>query len=179
MEQLTGTDLMIDLACGDSKREGFIGIDKFKTNSTDHVFDILQFPWPIADECAKMLHCSHFFEHIPKELRPKFMDEAHRVLQKGGQMVIIVPYWSSMRSIQDFNHEWPPVSESSFLYFNKNWRTANRLTHGTYEMTCDFDFGYGYILDQEVSVRNQQYQTEAVKFYNNSVLDLHVTLTRR
>jgi ubiquinone/menaquinone biosynthesis C-methylase UbiE len=126
-----------------------------------------------------MLHCSHFFEHIPGPMRPAFMDEAFRVLKKGGQLVIIVPHWSSMRSIQDFTHAWPPVGESSFLYFNKTWREQNKLTHGAYTMNCDFDFSYGYVLDPSVQVRNTEFQQFAIKQYVNAVMDIHVTLTKK
>jgi SAM-dependent methyltransferase len=177
--RIEGEDLKLDLACGNNKREGFLGVDKFATDATDHTFDLLTFPWPIADGAVAEVHCSHFFEHIPGQLRPRFMDEVYRVLKTGGQAVIITPYWSSMRSIQDFTHEWPPVCEASFMYFNKGWRETNKLTHGAYNMKCDFDFGYGWTLDNDITVRHQDAQQFSVKHYNNAVLDVHVTLTKR
>lgn len=172
-------ELKLDLGCGDNKVAGFLGVDGWKTDSTDYVFDLLQFPWPIEDGIVDALHCSHFFEHIPSKLRPRFMDECYRVLKPLSQLTIITPYWSSMRSIQDYTHEWPPVCEQSFLYFNKDWRTQNKLTHGLYEMKCDFDFTYGYSLDNDLLVRNQEWQQFALKHYIQSANDLIVTLTKR
>lgn len=171
--------LKLDLGCGDNKREGFTGVDFVKTPSVDIVHDLFKFPWPFKNESVEEIHCSHFFEHVPARLRPKFMDECHRVLQPGGKITVIVPYYASMRAIQDFTHEWPPVSEGSFLYFNRGWREQNKLMHGPYKMQCDFDFGYGYTVDPEIQNRNVEYQQQAIRSNLNAVINLHVTLTRR
>lgn len=178
-KQVKGPGLKLDLGCGNNKREGFLGVDLVKTDATDYVHDLFRFPWPFGDGEVAELHCSHFFEHVPALLRPKFMDECYRVLVPGGQMQVIVPYYSSMRAIQDFTHEWPPIAESSFLYFNKGWRDQNKLVHGHYAMKCDFDFVYGYALDADLQVRNVEFQRHAVKSDINAVADLIVTLTRR
>lgn len=105
------------------------------------------------------------------------MDELWRVLIPEGKVTIIVPYWSSMRSVQDFTHEWPPVAESSFLYFNKTWREQNKIDH--YLCKCDFDFGYGYIADPETAGRNTESQSFWIKHYTNAISDLQVVLTKR
>lgn len=177
----TTQPINLDLACGDSKKEGFYGIDKWKTASTDYVFDLLDKDnqWPVDDGVVDSIHCSHFLEHIDGMDRPRFMEECFRILKVGGQMTVLTPYWSSMRYHQDFSHKFPAINESSFLYFNKKWREDNRLTHGVYDIKCDFDYTYGYIMDQEVSTRNQEYQFAAIKHYNNAVSDLIVTLTKR
>jgi SAM-dependent methyltransferase len=177
--RIQGKELKLDLGCGDNKAQGFLGVDKFATSSTDYTFDLLKFPWPIDDGACATLHCSHFFEHIPGLERPAFMEECYRVLKKGGQLVIITPYWSSARAVQDFTHAWPPVVETSFLYFNKQWREQNKLTHGLYTMTCDFDFGYGYALDAETATKHVEAQQMRIKNYLNAAADIHVTLTKR
>src|ERR1051326_1205179 len=132
--------LKLDLGCGDSRREGFTGVDKFKTPSVDIIHDLFKFPWPFKANSVEEVWCSHFFEHVPKDKRAPFMDELHRVMQVGGKATFITPYYKSPRATQDFSHEWPPISEESYLYFNKGWREVNKLTHGNYEMTCDFDY---------------------------------------
>lgn len=174
-----GKPLQLNLACGDRKHEDHIGIDKFKTDSTDYTFDLLTFPWPCDDGVVEGILCSHFFEHIPGMLRPRFMDECYRVMKAGAKMTVVVPDGDSHRAVQDYTHQWPPVVPESFLYFNKEWRTREKLTHGDYAMTCDFDFGYGYALDGEISLRNAEQQQFAIKHYRNHSNDLIVTLTRR
>lgn len=169
----------IDLASGDNKREGFYGIDKWKTATTDYEFDLLQYPWPIDDNCVDEINCSHFLEHIAGLDRPAFMDEVYRIMKVGAKAQFITPYYSSSRSVQDFTHQWPPVCEGTYLYFNKGWREANKLTHGLYDVKSDFDFTYGYSMDSEVSSRNQEYQQFAIKHYINAAMDLFVTLVKK
>lgn len=167
----------LDLGCGDNKREGFFGIDKFKTASTDAELDLLQFPWPIESESVSEIHCSQFLEHVPAPLRKPFIEEVHRVLKVGGTAQIITPMGDRM--LQDPTHQWPPIVPGSYLYFNQDWLTQNKLMHGEYVTTADFDYTYGYGLDQMVAARNAEFQQFAIKHYNNSAADLYVTLTKR
>lgn len=167
----------IDLACGDNKREGFFGIDKYKTDSTDAEMDLLVFPWDIESESVDEIHCANFFEHIPANLRKPFMEEVHRVMKKGAKAQFIVPMGDRM--YQDPTHQWPPVVPGSFLYWNQEWLKANKLMHGDYVTTADFDYTYGYALHPNVASRNADYQQYAVQFYSNAATDLYVSLTKR
>lgn len=171
-----GQLLRLDLGCGDNKREGFLGVDVVKTPTSDIVQDLRRFPWPMETGSVEELHCSHFLEHIPGPERMPFMDECWRILRPKGKMTVIVPHWNSMRSVQDPTHAWPPLAETSFLYFDRNWRQMNKLTH--YPVKCNFSFTYGYVVDPEVGARNSEHQQFAIKHYANAAQDLFVTLTR-
>lgn len=171
--------LKLDLGCGDNKREGFKGVDFVKTPSTDYVEDLLKFPWKFKTDSVEEIHCSHFFEHIPQHLRPKFMDELYRVLMPGGKATIICPYYKSVRAIQDFSHQWPPIAENTFLYFNKAWREQNKLTHGHYEMSCDFDFTYGYQMNGLWVSKSEDARNFAIQHYWSAIDDIHVNLVSR
>jgi SAM-dependent methyltransferase len=172
-----GKPFNLDLACGNRKEEGYIGIDIAKTEAVDYVHDLTSFPYPIDDGVVDSIMCSHFFEHLTGHQRMTFMDECYRILKPGSKMVIICPYWSSMRSVQDPTHQWPPVCEASFLYFNKEWRIENKLDH--YPIKCDFDYSYGYALDNDLLVRNIDWQQFAVKHYIQAVNDLQISLTKK
>lgn len=178
----------LDLGCGENKREGFLGVDLYA--ATDFKVDLTKFPWPFRDNSVEEVWCSHFFEHIPGLTRIPWMDELYRILINddgkgpdengivhGGTATIIVPYWSSARSIQDPSHQWPPIAEQSFLYYNQAWRTANKLNH--YLGKCDFDFGFGYFADQETATKSQETQAFYVKHYLQAVNDLQVVLRKR
>lgn len=169
--------MKLDLACGQNKKEGFTGIDSSPCEGVDIVHNLLSAPWPIESDSVEEVHCSHFFEHIPGKERPKFMEELYRVMKVGAKATFLVPYYSSFRAIQDFTHEWPPVCEASFLYFNKQWMKDNKLTH--YNVNCDFDFTYGYSVSPDWAVRSQDSQSFAFKNYLNSISDLIVTLIKR
>lgn len=129
-----------------------------------------------ADESVEEAKVEHVFHLIPGPLRGKFMDELYRVLIVGGKIAISTPYWSHMRAVQDFMHAWPPVCEASFLYFNKEWRKLNRID---YPMVCDYDYAFGYSVDQETANRNEETRAFWIKHYGNTATDLQVTLTKR
>lgn len=171
--------LKLDLGAGDNCKEGFLGVDFVKTNSTKYVHDLFTFPWPFKDSSVEEAHLSHFFEHVPQKLRAKFMDELYRVLQPGAKVTVITPYFNSVRATQDFTHEWPPISPNSFLYFNKKWREDNKLTHGHYEMKADFDFQYGYSVNPTWAGRSDEARAFAVTHYLEVISDLHTTLTSK
>lgn len=171
--------IRLDLGCGNNKAQGFTGVDKFKTDSTDVIHDLLVYPWPFEDASVEEIHCSHFFEHIAGMDRPRFMEEVYRVLTPGGKATFITPYYKSPRATQDFTHQWPPVSEETYLYFNKAWREANKLNHGYYDSNCDFDFTYGYGIDGAWTIRNDESRNFAMRHYWNVINDLWVTLIKR
>lgn len=185
--------LRLDLGCGDHKREGFLGVDITKTASTDVIYDLLKFPWPWKSASVEEIHISHFFEHVPGTVwfrkagggyevdypRFAFMDECYRIMVDGAKMTIICPYWSSVRSIQDPTHCLPGIAENSFLYFNKQWRADNKLSH--YQVNCDFDFGYLPIASGNpyFAGRSAEFMQAAALTMNNAVDDIMVTLTKR
>lgn len=173
----TDRPFKLDLGCGNNKVEGHFGVDIAKTDAADLVWDLKVTPWPIPSDTVDEIVCNHFFEHLTGAERIKFMDEVYRILKDGSKITIVVPYWSSMRAIQDPTHQWPPLCEASFVYFNREWREMNKLEH--YDIHCDFDYSYGYAFDSDLTVRNLEWQQFAVKHYLQSVNDMQVVLTKR
>jgi hypothetical protein len=170
-------EVKLDLGCGANKREGFTGVDVSAECGADIVHDLKVTPWPFETASVDEINCSHFFEHLTGPERITFMDEMHRVMKPGTKATFITPDCDSHRAIQDPTHAWPPVCPESYLYFNKQWRDQNKLSH--YKINCDFDFGYGYSLDPDVAVRTAEFQQFALKHYRNHSADLVVTLTKR
>ncbi|MDN5275542.1 MAG: Methyltransferase type 11 [Candidatus Saccharibacteria bacterium] len=186
--------LKLSLACGDNKPEGFKGVDIVKTDSTDYVQDLMQFPWTqFKDNSVDEIECSHFVEHIPHgdgyhDPFLQFFDEVYRILKPAefdpsnpniptkGFMSIVTPYYSSMRAWQDPTHQ-RAISEASYLYLNRQWRVDNKLDH--YDISCNFDFSYGYALDPVWQSRSTDAQQFAIRHYINVVNDLQVTIIKR
>jgi SAM-dependent methyltransferase len=166
--------IKLNLACGQQRQEGFIGIDKVKTEATDIVHDLDDIPWPLDDNSVDEILCSHYIEHT-KDLI-KFVDEMHRIMKQGAKATIIAPYYASMRAFQDPTHV-RGICESTFLYFNKGWRDANKLDH--YQIVSDFDFTYGYQVSPEWATRSEDARVFAMKHYINVINDIHVILTKR
>jgi hypothetical protein len=158
----------LDLSFGDLPTD--LGFTKPKG------FDAESLPWAIPSGSVEEAYCAYLFNRIPGTERTAWMAELWRVLVPNGKCTIIVPYWSSPRSIQDPCSAWPPIVEQSFLYFNKNFREQNKLS---VIENCDFDFVYGYTLDQETAGKSDDARPFWIKHYVNAVSDLQVTLTKR
>jgi hypothetical protein len=138
-------------------------------------------PWKLADESVEEALCAFRLNRIPGAQRMAWMAELWRVLVPGGKATIIVPYWSSPRSIQDPESQWPPICDQSFSYFTKAFRDANKedarlLPSGAY---CDFDVTGGYQFDPDTAGKSDEVRPFWVKHYLNAVSDLHMTLTKR
>ena len=166
----------LDLACGDNKRPGFTGIDKYKTASTDVEFDLLEFPWPIASDSVDEINCANFFEHVPAKQRTAFMEEMHRVMKLGAKALFITP--THDRMLQDPTHEWPPIVQHSYLYWSQDWLKANKLMHGPYVTTANFGLTVQYHLDADILKDESINKDFAIYHYNNATTDLIATLIK-
>lgn len=174
--------LRVDLGCGGNKREGYFGIDFVKEGtSADFECNLFTFPWPLKDGSVDEFYSSHFFEHVPRGTRGKFMDEVWRCLKVGGVAEFITPFAWSNRSIQDYTHEWPPIVGESYLYFMKSWRKLNKLEHGFYDLKCDFELvNLNYILNQEGLAGREVIENDPVlRTKLNIIDDMRVVLRRK
>lgn len=174
--------IKLDLGCGKrpeghwTRVAGFTGVDIANIEGVDVVHDLTVFPYPWADNSVDEIFNSHFIEHLTGEEQIKFFNECYRILKPGGKMQCIAPYYNSVRCWQDPTHK-TAISEARFLYYNKNWRDVNNLDH--YNITCDFDFSYGYAWNPEIESRSDEWKAFALKHYTNIVNDIHVHLIKR
>ena len=166
--------LKLNLACGQNPVEGFKGVDCKKLPGVDHVLDLEKYPWPWRDASVEEIHVSHFVEHLTDMI--PFMEECWRILIPGGKLTVIGPYYSSMRAWQDPTHK-RALSEATFLYFNEGWRKSQKLDH--YDIHCDFDYTYGYMMVPEWAAREESARQFAIKHYANVVNDIVVHLVKR
>jgi predicted SAM-dependent methyltransferase len=102
--KLPGAQRWLDVACGSNKHPGACGMDKRKLDGVDVVHDIEELPWPFGDEEFTRLIMSHIVEHLKPWLMVPVMDEAWRVLEPGGQVMIATPYAGSFGFNQDPSH---------------------------------------------------------------------------
>jgi predicted SAM-dependent methyltransferase len=119
---------------------------------------------------------SKFDENAPTDGLIKFMNEVYRILKPGGKLKVVAPYYNSIRCWQDPTHT-RAINEATFMYYNKEWRTVNRLDH--YPINCDFDFTYGYDMSTQWATRADDARNFGTLHYNNVINDIHVVLTKR
>lgn len=170
-------DTPLKIRLGPGTEEGFVKIGP-ETEAPDHVVDTRAFPWPIEDGLVDQVYAAFYFHRLDKPARWAFMDECWRVLKPGGQLVMVMPHWSSMRAIADPLAEWPPVCESSFMLYSKKWREAEKMAD--LPLKCDFGdvYGYGHSINPEFNGRNDEFLNNAKAHWLNAAMDLHVTLTK-
>ena len=167
--------MKIDLGCGKNKAADFIGVDSIKFDGVDVVADLKQ-KWPFEDNSVDEARTSHFVEHLTGAERIHFFNELYRVLKKDAPCLIIVPHWSNDCAYGDPTHQWPPISEWFFFYLEQKWREAN-APHTEYK--CNFDWTYGYSLEQDAQTRNPEFQRFGVRHYRNVIREIIGTITKR
>jgi predicted SAM-dependent methyltransferase len=174
----------IDLACGNSKREGFIGIDIAQTDSTDYIVDLTKYPWPIESNSVEELNCSHYIEHIPHDVNNpndtrdgliQFMDECYRILKSEGKLRIIVPFLTSVRAFQDPTHQ-RFICKETFQYFNQEWIKAWNLEH--YNIKSNFNAVFSYFISNELVLKSKEIREQAFNKDWNAIDDLLVDLIK-
>lgn len=182
--------LKLDLGCGNSKKEGFTGVDSIAFPGVDVVCDLTE-TWPWDSSSVTEAHASHFVEHLTGLQRIHFVNELYRILIPGGKCQIIVPDWSSCRAYGDPTHQWPPVSSFWFFYLSREWRLGNKEknlspnaphTDSSFMkggFSCDFDCTWGWSLHPLVASRNQEYQQHAVQFFKEAAQDMIATLVKK
>lgn len=56
--------IKLDIGCGGSKQNGFVGMDIRPLPGVDVVQDLEKFPWPLPNESVSFAMTSHVIEHI-------------------------------------------------------------------------------------------------------------------
>lgn len=174
--------LRYDLACGQHPKEGFKGVDIAKTDETDIVHDLLEFPWPFEDRSVYEFNCEHFVEHIPIQLPDgsnglvRFMEEAYRCLRDHGIIRIVAPHYASIEAWQDPTH-YRAITEKTFLYFDRRI-TKGALDH--YTGNCDFEqISRTFVMGPEWEGKSDDARTFARNHYINTIKEIQVVLKKR
>jgi hypothetical protein len=174
---------MLDIACGQAKAEGWVGIDL--AGDADITHDLFSFPWPIATGTVAEARCSHFVEHIPhwmpgwdKDGWWLFFEELQRILVPGGTAEFWHPYSRSDRAWWDPTHT-RAIHETTWYYLDADWRAQQGLSH--YATTADFEVVLidGIGVPDAIVNRNDEYQAHARAYFHNVLADLHVTVKSR
>lgn len=109
--------IKIDVGCGSSKLDGFIGIDSLKLDGVDIVHDLNITPWPFESSSAKQIVFCHSLSHLDKI--SKILIECHRILVPGGRLEILAPHFSSDNYFTDPTHK-TSIGLRSMNYFVNN-----------------------------------------------------------
>lgn len=111
--------LLLDIGAGMRRIEGWYAIDDLPYPGLDLVHDFNTTPWPLADGCAVRAMAHFTLCRIPRAGYAflRFMNEVHRLLQPGGQFLIVAPYGINQAFLQEPTF-CNPVIESTFYAFD-------------------------------------------------------------
>ncbi len=199
----------LDLACGNNKKEGFVGIDISNTDSADYVVNLQKFPWPIESDSAEEIYCGHYIEHIP-----------HTNVATDLQKIV-----NESNSFEEFKEK---VNKEEFLYpmdglikfFNEVYRILKpdgkiKIVSPYYSsiraygdpthtrsicdwtflyvdkewrennnlehmgFECDFDAKISYLISNELTLKSEEVRQQAFKHDINSIEDIIMDLTKK
>jgi len=165
--------MKLDIACGQNKQPGFKGVDIAPGPGVDFVWDLEKYPWePFKDDSVEEVYVSHYAEHT-KDLM-KFMDEIWRICIPDAKVTIIGPYYTSIRAWQDPTHT-RALSEATWIYFNKDWRVANKLDH--YPIKSNFEIkNIMVFFNPPWDKKSEEARQFAAQHYWNVISDILVEL---
>jgi predicted SAM-dependent methyltransferase len=86
-----GGVIQLDIGCGQSKLDGYIGVDIHQWPDVDMVRDVIKDGIGLPDESVSEIYTAHFLEHVGKFEVQDVLKEFYRVLKPGHDVTIIVP----------------------------------------------------------------------------------------
>lgn len=96
--------LKLNLGCGPTRREGFLGVDIGNYPEVDIRQDALEYLRSLPDQSVTEVYSSHFLEHLDPEVFLELLRQVYRVLIPGGQTRFIVPHFSNPYYYSDPTH---------------------------------------------------------------------------
>lgn len=133
--------LILDIGCGERKKEGAIGLDFKKTSSVDVIADASRLPF--RKNALDHVYSSHLIEHFSHREVNRVLAEWTRVLKEGGILEI----------------RCPDLRARAFLFFlNPSWQNVRNIygaqDHAGNYHRCGFSYGLLKGLLESVGITN-------------------------
>jgi predicted SAM-dependent methyltransferase len=105
LEKILSSDdaVIIELGCGNKRKQGRIGIDTVDLPTVDIVTDLEEGLGFLPDDSVDQVHCRSLLEHIDNF--ENLVGEIVRVLKKDGTAHIFVPHFSNPYYYSDYTHK--------------------------------------------------------------------------
>jgi SAM-dependent methyltransferase len=111
----TPTPRILDLGCGRDKLPGAIGMDQNPRSHADILHDLDKRPWPLESDSFDYVRAQDVLEHVQDFFG--VMEEIHRVCRDGAEVVVRMPFMSSLHFATDPTHRRAGTS-ATFDYFD-------------------------------------------------------------
>jgi len=108
---------ILDLGCGNQKKNGVIRIDINPDTNADSIHDLNKFSYPFEESTFDEIYANNVIEQLDNVV--KVMKELHRISKSDGIVVKKVPYLRSRYAYIDPTHKHY-FTVNSFTYFDPN-----------------------------------------------------------
>ena len=105
----------VELGCGATKTEGYIGLDRFPLPGVDVVADLDQ-RIPFEDDSVDVIFACHSLEHLSDLYHT--MSEIYRICKNGAIIHILAPYHSTATNMANIYHK-QVFNEDTFRFFGR------------------------------------------------------------
>ena len=136
---------ILNIGCGNKKKDGWVNIDKRESCNPDIVADIekgLKF----AENSIDGIYASNILEHV-KDL-VSIMEDMYKVCKPDAKIIIIVPHYKSHHAFDDPTH-CRFFTENTFQYFSQEHRERNKCLFD-YDFKCNFEMVHHEINDEGI-----------------------------
>lgn len=107
--------LKVELGCGKTKSEGYIGVDRFQLEGVDIIADLNQ-ELPFDDNSVDIILACHSLEHVNDLYFT--MSEINRICKNKAIMYILAPYYNTSLNIANLYHK-SVFNEETFRFFSR------------------------------------------------------------
>lgn len=119
---------VLNLGCGDDHHDDAVNVDALEDCDPDVVANLEDYPWPWDDDSVSSIRMYHVLEHL--ESVEDALQECHRILRPGGNVVVKWPVGMNEGADPDHEHSW--VWETPEMYCGKRpWDVETGLRVGS------------------------------------------------
>ncbi len=124
IEDLLKDGVKLYIGCGDKKLKDYVNIDIVPTEGTDAALDVSEDLHLVPSDIASEVRLEAVFEHFYRYSQDKILKDFHRILKKGGRLIIKwLPDFDAI--IDAYIKQEKGISSERFDLFE-----VYRLTHG-------------------------------------------------
>lgn len=122
---MTSSCIRLDIGSGAATRPGWVGIDNRAHPAVTLPHDLESYPWPL--DTGTVLQA--FAGHVVARINPArfgflvFMNEVHRLLVPGGELIVVTYYGTNQRYAGD-PAACNPCTEATFYHFDPEHKSG-------------------------------------------------------
>jgi len=139
----------LDIGCGTSKKEGFIGVDILNLPGVDIVHDLNKLPYPFENNSIDEIWMDQVLEHLINPI--EVVNELYRISRNGTKITVGVPYFRSFYATIDPTHrnflgvQWFNYFDPSHLFHQKYQYSLAKFSIIKIEFDREFKKNMGFL----------------------------------